>query len=453
MMRITLLFLLIFLGLALNSRSQDSQNVRLMAQWFSDEPETNARDSRYNDCWGFVINGEEYGVIGSTSGTHIIHLPLNNAIKEVAFIPGDAQGEIVIHRDYATHNGYLYAVCDQQPSKLQVIDIRHLPDSASLVLSTDEFFTTAHNIYTDEYTGKLYCSGTSSAAMTVLDASVTPESPTLLNQFNLVEYVHDAYARRDTVFVHAAFQGMWVFDFANAEEPQLLGNLEEYPDDGYNHSGWLNDDGTVYVFADETQGKRLKVCDVSDLTDIQVTSFLFSGGASHTIAHNVIVEGDYAYVSYYFDGLQIFDISDINEPQRVAWYDTYDIDEQDYRGAWGVHKGLPSGRILISDRYTGLYVFRHIPEGVPDVNQEIVMFPNPGNGDAIVQIRRSSWLRMQHRAYDSRGRLVDAGEWRSGADTFWFPVDLSDQSAGVYYIEIIIDEGTPEVLRYMLNRD
>lgn len=428
---------------------QESHNIRLMSRWFSDEPPTNARDSRYNDCWGFVQNGEEFGVIGSTLGTHIIHLPLNNAIKEVAFIPGDAQGSGIIHRDYASFNGYLYAVCDQSPSALQVIDLSQLPDTALLIRSTDEFFSTAHNIYADEFTGKLYVSGSSQAAVTVLSTAEDPSNPSLLNQFDLVEYVHDTYARRDTVFMHAAYEGMWVFDFSNSDMPQLIGNLEEYPDQGYNHSGWLNDDGSVYVFADETQGKKLKVCDVSDISQIEVTSLLFSGGASHTIPHNVVIEGNLAYVSYYFDGLQVFDISDIYHPVRVAWYDTYEVDEQDYRGAWGVHKGLPSGRILVSDRYTGLYVFRLAPEGVPDVNDDLILFPNPGNGSPIVQVRRDGFLRIEHRAFNALGQLIDLGSWRRGADTFWFPVDLSNQGPGNYYIEVIIDEGTPKVFKYI----
>lgn len=440
-------WILILWILSGQSFAQDSRNIRLLAQWFSEEPVENSRDSRYNDVWGFMWNGEEFAAIGSTTGTHIIHLPLNNAIREVAFIPGDAQGDFVIHRDFAFHNGFLYGVCDQEPSGLQVIDCRQLPDTATLVQATQEFFSTAHNAYVDPYTGKLYISGPSGHAMTVLDVVSDPSNPQLMSHFDLVTYVHDVYVRRDTAYLHAAFQGMWVFDFEDPSNPVLLGNLDDYPDDGYNHSGWLNESGDVYVFADETQGKRLKVCDVTDLTDIQISSMLFSGGASHTIAHNVIVEGDYAYVSYYFDGLQVFDISNPSDPVRYAWYDTYTIDETDFRGAWGIHKGLPSGRILISDRRSGLFVFHMTEEG--DFDENVILFPNPGNASPIVQIRKESFRAVEHSAFDSKGRLVDQGRWKNTSDTFWFPVELDRAAPGIYYVHVSIDEGEPVILKYL----
>lgn len=431
--------------------AQDSRNVRLLGRWFSENPDVNTSDSRYNDIWGFVQNGEEYAVIGSTFGTHIIHLPLNHAYREVAFIPGGAQGSFVIHRDFAFYKGFLYGVCDQEPSGLQVIDCRNLPNSASLVEQEETFFSTAHNAYIDDFTGKLYISGPSGHALSVLDAATDPAHPSLLTHFDLVSYVHDVYVRRDTAYLNAAFQGLWIFDFSNTQEPQLLGNLDDYPDDGYNHSGWLNAQGDVYVFADETEGRKLKVCDVTDLTDIQITSFLFSGGDPSTIAHNVIVEGDLAYVSYYFDGLQIFDISDIHNPRRYAWYDTYDQNETAFRGAWGIHKGLPSGRILISDRATGLYVF-HLNLG-GDFDENIVLFPNPGGGSPAVQIRKDQFRTVRHKAFTIEGELIDEGIWQNTSDVFWFPVDLEDQGKGTYLIEVQIDDLEPEMLRYLKIED
>lgn len=446
--RFALCTLLVFASAAF--AAQESRNVRLTGRWFSEEPPENSRDSRYNDVWGFERDGKEYAVIGSTNGTHIIHIPADNALREVAYIPGGAQGDFVIHRDYATYGDYLYAVCDQQPSALQVIDLRNLPESAEVVFASDAFFTTAHNVYADAETGKIYVSGTSIHALTVLSPFNPDADPQIevLTNFDGVQYVHDVYARNDTAYLHAAFEGLFIFDFSTPQSPQLLGSLTEYPDQGYNHSGWLNAAGDVYVMTDETPGTRLKVLDVGNLPSIEVLGFLSSQGAPHTMAHNVVVEDDLAYVSYYFDGLQVFDIGNPASPQRIAWYDTYTLDEEDYRGAWGVHKGLPSGRILISDRRSGLFVF-HLEEGAVSNFDDLVLWPNPSPGDAIVQVRRDNFFKVEHRAFDARGRLVDEGTWRNTSDTFWFRVDLSGQKPGMYFIEVIIDEGTPKVLRYI----
>ncbi len=431
------------------SFSQSAKNAYLVARWFDEDPPTNNRDARFNDVWAWEWEGEEYAAIGSTLGTHIVKLNLNNALTDVAFIPGDAQGGFVIHRDFTFYKGFLYGVCDQQPSQLQIIDCRNLPNSATLVNSSSEFFTTAHNIFVDEYTGKLYVSGPSTNALVVLDANEDPQNPTLLNAFNGVGYVHDVYARRDTVFLHAAGEGMFVFDFTESENPVLLGDLLEYPEQGYNHSGWLNEDGSIYVFADETPGTSLKVVDTSSLQQMSVLSLLKSNGPSHTMPHNLIVKDDFVYVSYYFDGLQVFDISDPLQPELFAWYDTFDGPSEDYRGAWGIHVGLPSNRVLICDRHTGLYVFKLKDDGTQALTNDVLIFPNPGDGDAILQVRREGIFKLEHRILDAQGKLIDEGKWQNTTSTFWIPLKLKDANAGMYFVEVIVDEGTPTTLKYV----
>lgn len=425
-------------------------NIRPVGRWFSTTPNTNSTLTRYNDCWGFVVDGEEYAVIGSTIGSHIIHLPLNGGFREVAYIPGDGPNTFVTHRDYAVYDNYLYAVCDQAPASLQIIDISQLPEQAPVVRSSTEFFTTAHNITADTCTGKLYVSGPSGGAMVVLDASDDPVHPVMLNNFDLLEYIHDVYARCDTAYLSAAFQGLFVFDFTSPSEPQAIGTLESYPDQGYNHSGWLNETGDLFVFADETQGMRLKVCDVSNPAQIEVLSLLSSEGAPHSIPHNVVIEGDLVYVSYYFDGLQVFDVSDPHEPKRVGWYRTYQGELVDFRGAWGVHKGLPSGRILISDRQSGLFAFYFTGDQSSVRSEELRIFPNPGGSRPSILVDNSSFRRVEHRVFDLTGRMVDQGVWSRQGNSQWIPVNLDGAAAGPYLIQVIFDDNASSTLRYQL---
>jgi len=69
------------------------------------------------------------------------------------------------------------------------------------------------------------------------------------------------------------------------------------------------------------------------------------------------VQGDLLFASYYYGGLQVFDISNPLLPRRVAYYDTFEPPNDNFfQGAWGVFV-LPSGRSLLSDMNNGLFIF------------------------------------------------------------------------------------------------
>jgi choice-of-anchor B domain-containing protein len=148
-----------------------------------------------------------------------------------------------------------------------------------------------------------------------------------------------------------------VANFEN-ETPQLLGSLTSYTERGYNHSGWLSDDGKYYYMADENHGFRMKTLDVSNLNDIQeVGLFNLPGGTVNQIPHNQFIHCGRLYVSYYYDGLVVYDLADPAHPNPIFHYDTYpQVNDNSYEGAWGVYPSLPSGNVLISDMQTGLYI-------------------------------------------------------------------------------------------------
>lgn len=422
--------------LTISGIGQQFKNIDLLGHWDTTGLPENGRDARYNEVWGFTVNGEEFGVIGSTMGTHIIHLPLNNAIYEAAFFPGGQDGEIVIHRDFAFYEGYLYTVCQQAPGILQVIDVRGLPDHAELILEDDTEFSVAHNIYCDETSGLLYvCGPSGDNNLSLMDASVDPANPQFIGHYPDIPYVHDCYVRNDTAYLNCANDGLFVFDFADPHSPVALGTLTEYEDQGYNHSGWLSEDGNTYVFADETVGMKMKVCDVSDLSDIQVLSVFNSGNPNDAIPHNLIWKNDTVYVSHYFDGLQIFDMTDPSNPERIAWYDTYLGDDVCCAGAWGIHSLLPSGRILISDRQSGFYVFGLNMNQDLSGTPEILMSPNPGDGMIYLNLIEFDFLEASFEVYDIEGRLVATrGFVNKGDLSHWGAIDIREQADGIYIV-------------------
>jgi choice-of-anchor B domain-containing protein len=344
---------------------------------------SNAYNNAYNECWGLVVNDREIAIIGSTEGTHFFDVtdPANSS--EVAFVAGAYTGGGVIHRDYHDFQGYLYVVCDEgSTSTLQIIDISNLPNSVNTVYDSNQLFTQSHNIFIDTATAKLYACA-SNSAMDIYSL-IDPIDPTLIYSYNAVGHVHDAYVRNDTAYLNCGNDGFRIIDFHYLDLlPGTawveLASLTSYPDAGYNHSGWLNDDGTLYIMQDENHGYDVKILDVADLSNISVLATFNSGVDPQSMAHNGIIKGDLAYIPYYHDGLRVFDISDPINPVQIWEYDTYAPNSHaSYKGAWGVYPNLPSGNIIVSDMQTGLYIFQcGTPTSIIDNKLRTKVFPNP----------------------------------------------------------------------------
>ena len=318
-------------------------------------------DSRYNDIWGDTINGLEIAIMGSTAGTHFIDVTDPTSPTELAFVAGQDDGPGLIHRDFHSYAGHLYAVADEGASTLQVIDMTGLPDAVEVVYDSDELLVQAHNIYIDESQAMLYACNGNGFELRLISLE-NPAEPELVVSYPTIDFslpqVHDMYVRNDTAYINGAFDGLWVIDFTEPTNPVLLGTMTDYPQQGYNHSGWLSGDGDTYFLCDETHGMDVKSVDVSDLENIEVTAFMNAASTSNQIAHNAIWHDDLLYVSYYYDGLQVFDVSDPTMPERIAYYDTFEEDNlSSFQGAWGVYPLLPSGNILLSDMNNGLFVF------------------------------------------------------------------------------------------------
>ena len=359
------------------------QDTSLVGSW--------AYNNIYNECWGLYVNDKEIAVIGSTEGTHFFDVSDPASSSEIAFVAGAYTGAGVIHRDYHDYQGYLYAVCDEgNTSTLQIIDISNLPNSINTVYDSNNLFTKAHNIFIDTTTGKMYACA-SNSAMDVYDLQ-NPTSPQLIYSYNNVGHVHDAFVRNDSAYLNCGNDGLRIFDFSNVnqlgDQPLLLGSLTSYPDAGYNHSGWLSDDGKTYIMQDENHGYDVKILDVSDVSNISVLSTFNSGVNSQSMAHNGIIKGNNAYIPYYHDGIRVFDISDPSNPIQTWKYDTYaPLTHASYKGAWGVYPYLPSGNIIVSDMQTGLYIF-NLDENPNTINQYVLepkIYPNPANKEIWIE--------------------------------------------------------------------
>lgn len=78
--------------------------------------------------------------------------------------------------------------------------------------------------------------------------------------------------------------------------------------------------------------------------------------------HNVIVEGDLAYFSWYGNGVLVVDVSEPSSPVEIARYDNRDAAWESQNGGgqdyWGIYKIPGQPEIYASDRNGGLYILQ-----------------------------------------------------------------------------------------------
>lgn len=420
------------------------KNVKLLDNWDNDDYVTTYDgESVFNECWGFIHNNDEYAVIGSTVGTHFFKITSANKLKLVDFKAGKHAGSDIIHRDYHDYNGYLYEVADEGLSSLRIYDLQYLPDSVHIISDSDSLIVRSHNIFIDSNSALLYsCGNTNSEDIDALKviSLANPTQPTQVYDYNFVNYVHDIFVRNDTAFLNVPGDGLVVLDFSTPNMPSPLGNLPFYVDQGYTHSGWLNESGDVYVLCDENPTNRFKVCDVSDLTNIEVLAATKPETYENTLPHNIMIRDNLAYFSYYNDGLQIYDISSPSEPKRIAYYDTYEgPDNGDYRGAWGIYALFPSNRILISDRKNGLFLLQHTPppEITPEQEDSHGIYPNPATGDLVYFYYNQPFnYEYELSIYNELGQLIEV---YNGNQDF-LKLNLDQYAKGNYIYKFFSEE-------------
>ena len=388
-MRIPIFLTVYLLSFSLGFSQNKSLNMEKLLNWVSED--TNI--TGYNDVWGYHQDNKEYAIVGSNWGTHFIDMtPGINAPIEIASFEGRAND--VTWRDFKTYSHYAYGVADGDENSLQIFDLQYLPDSVVKVFDDNSVSESSHNIFIDN--DRIYfCSNKingnkSNQAIDIWSLS-DPENPTHLKSFHDSIFgnsgLHDLYVKDNIAYCSAGYAGLYTYDFTDVENPILKLVLDVYPEQGYNHSSWLNDEGDRMVVADEVpSGLSLKLFDVSDFGDIELLDIFHS----HKFAtpHNPYFLDNKIVVSYYLDGIQVFDYSDKYNVTRVAYYDTYPDDTNyttidPFNGCWGAYPFLPSENILGSDRTYGLFslkideqAFSHV---VTKDLTNLLYTPNPFN--------------------------------------------------------------------------
>lgn len=434
------------------AQAQTSLNMDSLFNWKNTAlVPSNAHFNVYNEIWGYAKGGAEYAIIGTTAGTHIFDVTDPGNSEEVAFVEAAFTGAGVVHRDYHDYDDYLYIVCDEGPSTLQIADLRFLPDSAPIVYDSDALFPRSHNIFIDTTSARMYvCGGTVQFAVYSL---ADPTNPTLLVNcpvdvpfWSSVGYIHDVYVRGDTAYLNAETRGLFIVDFSDVNNIQMIGSLDTYPQSGYNHSGWLMPNQPYYAFADETHGMDVKIVDVSDMSDLVVTDTIGSNVNEFSIPHNLIYTETHLFISHYFDGVYMFDCSDPAHPTLAGYYDTSSEPHQDgwYRGCWGVYPFLPSGNILASDMQSGLWVLSSPllssveEEGGTDT--EFAVYPNPTTNVLFIP---KELIGKNYQILNALGQVQQSGK-------LTWSISVSSLKNGIYVLNVA-EADVSSAIRFLKN--
>jgi choice-of-anchor B domain-containing protein len=451
-MKKTLLFLFLFSSLA--GFAQVSLNMNLLGSYDNDTLPTHSYGT-FNDVWGYVdSNDREYAIMGSAAYIHFFDVTDPTNLVEIAAIPG---GSTTVWRDFKAYGDRIYAVADGSQEGLIIFDASLLPAAPTITYQSTEFFSSCHNIQVDVANGRLYAAGTNTQnnGLIVLDIATNPDQPQLLGSVNLTSgsvggYMHDLYVRDNIAYCsHGNSNSFVIWDFTDAAAPQYIAS---FVTNGYNHSNWLSDDGNTVIFAEEVPtGLPLGLLDISDMANDNLSLYqyfkfpLLAPEHEGSTPHNPFILGDLAFTSYYEDGVQVFDISDPNNPHTVAYYDTYPNNTQynGYAGCWGVYPYLPSGNILASDFDGGLFVLElDFEVSINDLDQveSFRVFPNPTYEEVTVEIETVSNQQVDFEVTSITGQLLKTiNKEVNGLDRV--SINLSDLPSGIYILNANFKNG------------
>ena len=183
---------------------------------------------------------------------------------------------------------------------------------------------------------------------------------------------HDFYAawHPDTGqdrFYGGGVGGYYVYDITSLDSPELVVSLAGIEGVRNGHTFTPDPTGRYVIAETEYRWAPLRIFDLQPALDGRATNINvpISAWTAHwdNLVHNHEVRWPYVFVSGYLDGLQVFSLMDPEDPQTVAYYDTYLGDRVEgrtgeFNGAFGIDVRNEDGLIVISDMSTGFWTFR-----------------------------------------------------------------------------------------------
>jgi len=306
----------------------------------------------FNDIWGYTApNGDEYALLGTTTGTVVIDVTNPSSPVETGWFPWGSSS----WRDIRTYGNYAYVVTEAT-SGVRVIDLSNPNNPTTANTFGTGISSSSHNVCIDVSTGILYLPG-SSAGTPAWDLTTNPTNPTYLGLAGGTgngNYFHDLCVENGYGYGSMIYNGdLRIWD-ATTFPPTVLSDTGT--PGNFTHNAWPNAAGTICVTTDETSGSVIKFFDITNKSNPQPLGQFTPN--SNSIPHNAFIVGTKVHCSWYTEGYRCIDFSDPMNPVEVASYDTWPGSSGGFNGCWGCYPFFPSGNILASDRSTGLYIVR-----------------------------------------------------------------------------------------------
>lgn len=347
-----------------------------------------------NDVWGWVspTTGREYAILGCSNVASFIDVtdPVNPQL--IGVLPAHTVSSL--WRDVESHGNWLYVVSEAQGHGMQIFDLTQLDGVTSPPVTFQETayyggFSNSHTVNVDPVSGYVYAYGTNtySGGPHIVDVS-DPLNPVLAGGYDLSGYTHDGFAWTydgpDTDHqgqeIVIACNGRSNSDndklvFVNVTDKtdcQLIGQYDfnGTATPGYFHQGWITKDKKHFLMDDELDemalgnsqqpyGTRTHIFDITDLDNVTYEGFYES--SSLAIDHNLYTLDQFVYESNYRSGVRVLDAIHVADAllSEVAFFDLIpDNDLAQFSGTWSNYPYLPSGLVLATSMYDGMFIMK-----------------------------------------------------------------------------------------------
>lgn len=340
-----------------------------------------------NDVWGWMDpdTNKEYALMGLDNGTAFVDISDTENMIYLGKLPTASVSDA--WRDIKVYQNHVFIVADNSKGDdshgVQVFDLTRLRNviDPPIIFDGDPHqsdFGRAHNIVINQNSGFAYVVGTNrgdqySGGVHFINVQ-DPKNPISAGGYGDNGYTHDAqvitYHGPDTdyagaeIFIGANENQVAIVNVTDKDNPMGISTFG-YSNLAYTHQGWFTEDHRYLILGDELDevnfgfDSRTLVFDLSDLDNpILHTSF---SGQTTAIDHNGYVKGDQYFLANYRAGVRVLDISGIANKNifEEGFFDTFPSNNSaGFDGVWSVYPYFSSGKIIVSDINSGLFVIK-----------------------------------------------------------------------------------------------
>ena len=336
-----------------------------------------------NDIWGWTdpMTTKEYAIIGLDNGTAFVDISDPENLIYLGRLPTATTSSP--WRDIKVYNDHAFVVSEASGHGMQIFDLTRLREVSNppinfTVDASYNGFGNAHNVVINEVSGYAYGVGTARDDAYFGGAHFIniqqPVNPIADGGVGINGYTHDAnvvtYNGPDTehvgkeIYVGANENSIVVVDVSDKSNPQNI-SVINYSNTAYTHQGWFTEDHRYFIVGDELDevnfgfNSRTLVFDLTDL-DVPLLHTTYTGSTT-AIDHNGYVKGNEYFLANYTAGVRVLDISGIDSEivTESGYFDTYPSNNvPQFNGVWSVYPYFNSGKILVNDINSGLFIVR-----------------------------------------------------------------------------------------------